>query len=131
MSVVLDTSVCVEILRGNPRAIATLATRSPDDVALSSMTCAELRYGALRARLRQRALSRLESFISAFEILPFDEQAAIHHAEVREALASRGLTIGERDLVIAATALAHGAAVATGNLREFARVPGLTIEEWG
>jgi tRNA(fMet)-specific endonuclease VapC len=131
MIVVLDTSVCVELLRGNPRAIAALTARSPDDVALASMTCAELRYGALRAQLRQRAHARLDAFLSAFEILPFDEPSAIHHAAAREALTSTGRTIGERDLVIAATALAHGASVATGNLREFTRVPGLEIENWG
>lgn len=131
MTLLLDTSCCVEILRGRPLALDRLEALSPDDVALSAMTCAELRFGALRGRRGPMVLERLERFLAAFDILPFDAPAAAFHAEVRLTLGAAGQPIGERDLIIAATALAHGCDVATGNLREFTRVPGLRVESWG
>lgn len=131
MTLLLDTSCCVEILRGRPLALERLEALSPDDVALSAMTCAELRFGVLRGRRGPTVLDRLDAFLAAFDVLPFDASAASIHAEVRLALGTVGQPIGERDLIIAATALAHGCDVATGNLREFTRVPGLRVEAWG
>jgi tRNA(fMet)-specific endonuclease VapC len=130
MKYLLDTSVCVHLLRGQLASVRRLAALSPDDVALPTMAIAELRYGAMRAKLSRAAHTRLDTFLAAFDVVGFDEAAAEHHARIRHALASTGLLIGERDLVIAATAAAHGFAVATGNLREFQRVPGLTVEAW-
>ncbi len=130
MKYLLDTSVCVQVLRGQAAAVRRLSALSPEDVALPTMTVAELRYGAMRAKLSRAAHSRLDTFLSVFDVVAFDAEAAEHHARIRHALASTGLMIGERDLVIAATAAAYGLAVATGNLREFQRVPGLVVEAW-
>ena len=130
MRYLLDTSVCVEILRGHVASVRRLAALSPDDAALASMTIAELRYGAIRARTSRVAHERLSAFVAAFEVLSFDVGAAERHASSRHALALSGTPVGERDLVIAATALANGLIVATGNFREFQRVPGLGVEAW-
>jgi tRNA(fMet)-specific endonuclease VapC len=130
MKFLLDTSVCVQVLRGQAAAVRRLAALRPEDVVLPTMTVAELRYGAMRAKLSRAAHTRLDAFLAVFDVVAFDADAAEHHARIRHALASNGLMIGERDLVIAATAAAHGFAVATGNLREFQRVPGLTVEAW-
>ena len=94
------------------------------------MAIAELRYGALRAKITRAAHARLDNFVSVFDVVAFDADAAERHATIRHALAMSGTPIGERDLVIAATALAHGFIVATANLREFQRVPKLTVEAW-
>ncbi|MBX3132210.1 MAG: type II toxin-antitoxin system VapC family toxin [Gemmatimonadaceae bacterium] len=131
MRYLLDTSVCVHILRGHLPTVRRFADLGPDTVTLASMTLAELRYGEIRGHTPAVARARLATFLAACEILPFDEQAAEHHAHARLALAHVGTPIGERDLVIAATALAHGLVVATGNVREFRRVPGLGVEGWG
>ena len=94
------------------------------------MTVAELRYGALKSRAPEAASARLDQFLAVPEILAFDAEAAEYHAHGRRALEAAGTPIGERDLVIAATALVHGLVVATANAREFRRVPGLGVEEW-
>ena len=131
MRYLLDTSVCVQLLRGDQRTAQRLSGLSPEETALSAMTVAELRYGALKGRASESKRVELSAFLSGINVLPFDDASAEHHAAVRHALALAGTSIGERDLVIAATALAHGLVVATGNAREFRRVPGLGVEEWG
>jgi tRNA(fMet)-specific endonuclease VapC len=122
--------VCIEVLRTREPATRRLAEIQPDAIAISAMTVAELRYGALKGRTPQAARERLDRFFTIPEILAFDAAAAHHHAVVRLALARLGTPIGERDLVIAATALTHGLVVVTGNALEFRRVPGLGVEEW-
>lgn len=130
MKYLLDTSACVQILRGHVPSVRRLAALGPDDVALPMMTIAELRYGAMRVKLSRAAHTKLDAFLATFDVIGFDRQAAEHHARIRHALSVQGLLIGERDLVIAATAAAHGSAVVTGNPREFRRVSGLVVEAW-
>ena len=72
----------------------------------------------------------LETFLAPFQVLPFDVEAASRYVDARLALEQAGRPIGERDLVIAATALAHDLTVITNNTREFGRVPGLRVEDW-
>lgn len=129
MRYLLDTDTCIEVLRMREPATSRVRDRSPDDLATSAMTVAELRFGALGSSDVARALAAVEAFLSApIEIVPFGEDVATHHAEVR--LALRGRPIGERDLVIAATARARGFTVVTGNTRHFRRVPDLAVADW-
>lgn len=126
-AILLDSTVCVDVLRGRPSAITRLSAKSPRDLAVASMTEAELLHGALNGR-DPLNLTRVEALLESMTVLPFDRAAARAHAHAR--LALRRQPIGERDLVIASVALAHGLAVATGNVREFGRVPGLVVEDW-
>lgn len=130
MTYLLDTSVCVAALRARDPVLHRLAEVGPGAVAVSAMTVAELRYGVLKSRDPAATGGEVERFLALLEILPFDEAAADAHARVRWALTTAGQPIGERDLVIAATALARGLTVATGNAREFGRVSGLAVEDW-
>jgi tRNA(fMet)-specific endonuclease VapC len=130
MQWLLDTDVCIAILRGDPHVVERVRMESPADVAIAAMTEAELRYGALRSRDPEAGEARIEALLSApIEVLAFDRAAARHYAEVRHAL--RATPIGNPDLVIAGTALANGLTLVTGNVREFSRVPGLDVATWG
>ena len=124
----LDTSVIVAVLRRHQAALRRLTAVSPDDVGIPSVAVAELAYGAERSADPERAGVVWRAFVEPFEIVPFDRAAAEAHGRLRFAL--RAQPIGERDLLIAATAAAHGLAVVTHNAREFRRVPGLAVEEW-
>jgi tRNA(fMet)-specific endonuclease VapC len=125
----LDTDTCIEVIRRREPAASRVRQKSPDDLVVSAMTVAELRFGALNSSDPERTLAGVEALLSApIEVVSFDENAARQHAEVR--LALRAQPIGERDLVIAATARAGGFTVVTRNRRHFERVPGLSVEDW-
>ena len=126
---VLDTDVCIEWLRRRKGIPERLRVLSPADLAITTVTEAELRYGASMSRDPAGSLEQVESILeSGVALLPFDRAAAGHHAEIRASLRSNA--IGERDLVIASVARSTGYAVATGNVAEFGRVPGLVVENW-
>lgn len=129
MTYLLDTDICIWVLREAEPMLSRVRRRSPADLAIASMTEAELRYGALNSRDPDAAFARIDAFLSApIEVLPFDREAARRHAAMRHALRAR--PIGERDLVIVSIALARGLAVVTGNAHEFGRVDGLETEDW-
>jgi tRNA(fMet)-specific endonuclease VapC len=100
-----------------------------EDRAISVITVSELLHGVHRARGARRARRRafVEHVLSGLEPLPITEPVARVHAEVWAGLSRRGAVIGAHDLWIAATALAHGLALATRNARDFARVRGLRV----
>ena len=96
----------------------------------SSMTAAELLNGVHRAAptaRREARLAFIEQVFSTLTVVPFDLPAARAHARVGAALAAAGTPIGPNDLIIAATAPAHGHTVMTDNLREVRRVPDLVV----
>lgn len=101
-----------------------------DEVAISAITASELLHGVHRAANPEQA-SRREAFaarvLTTIPVVPFDTDIARVHARVWAQLARTGTSIGAHDLIIAATALTRGWDVATLNLRDFSRVPGLGI----
>ena len=101
----------------------------PSELCISSITLAELRYGA-EAR-RSRKLHRLIStFVETIEVMSFDQAAAGRFAAVAAALARRGEPIGTLDTLIAAHALSLRLTFVSNNTRHFTRVSGLAIENW-
>jgi tRNA(fMet)-specific endonuclease VapC len=64
------------------------------------------------------------------QVLPFDTLAAREAGKLRQQLRERGTPIGDMDMLIAAHALSVNAVVVTNNVKEFARVPGLKVENW-
>ncbi|MBI4590667.1 MAG: PIN domain-containing protein [Candidatus Rokubacteria bacterium] len=101
----------------------------PSEICISSITLAELRFGA-EAR-RSRKLHRLIStFVEAVEVVSFDQPAADRFAAVAASLARRGEPIGTFDTLMAAHALSLGLTFVTNNTRHFERVVGLRTENW-
>ncbi len=115
----VDTSALIAHLRGQVR-IDGVVGRYPA-AYVSAVTFYELEYGARRAG---RA-SDLAAF--GFEVIPLGLAEAVRAAELNAGLAARGLRIGDRDALIAGTALCHGLDVLTLNVAEFERVPGLKV----
>jgi tRNA(fMet)-specific endonuclease VapC len=126
----LDTDTCSYIPREHPpQVLARLDLVARDDVALSTIVCAELRFGA--ARLKSKKLANtIEHWLGMFVILPWDDAASQTYARIRAILESKGRPIGNLDLLIAAHAIAQGAVLVTNNTRHFSQVSGLKFENW-
>lgn len=127
----IETSTCVSILRSRlPGVVSRLRAVSPDDLAVSSITAAELFHGASRSHDPQREFRRVQSLVEVLNLIDFGTDAAISYGVIRGALERQGNGIGPFDLLIAGHALSLGATVVTHNTREFRRVPGLVVEDW-
>jgi tRNA(fMet)-specific endonuclease VapC len=99
--------------------------------AVSCVVLFELWYGIARSRLRQRNAETLTNFLAGpVQVLQFDTDDAREAGEIRALLARAGTPIGPYDVLIAAQARRRGATLVTANRREFARVPGLRVEDW-
>lgn len=128
MAVLIDTGLLVDLERGvaNPQIDAAIGE---EDRAISVITVSELLHGVHRAggAQRTRRSAFVEHLLAGMRALEITEQVARVHADIWAQLAASGEVIGAHDLWIAATALAHGMGLATGNAREFKRVPGLRL----
>jgi tRNA(fMet)-specific endonuclease VapC len=128
---VLDTDICIEALRRRSEPLLRhLREHSPDEIAVSVITEAELRFGALNSASPERNGAAAEAFLQPFVILPLVREYVPTYARLRAELERAGMRIGALDLLIAAQSVALGATVVTNNLREFRRVPGLRVENW-
>ncbi|WP_220793300.1 type II toxin-antitoxin system VapC family toxin [Nocardioides stalactiti] len=129
MSHLLDTDVCISILRGSePRARERL--RALREVAVSTITIAELAYGAARSRAPEENRVEVERLTRAVDVLDIDAPAAWHAGQIRAELARLGTPIGGYDLLIAGVARSRDLMLVTANDRECERVPDLRIEAW-
>jgi len=127
----LDTNICVPLLNRTETALAKrLLAADPAEIALCSIVRAELEFGARTSDRVAENLDRVERFCSAFESIPFDDEAAQSYGEIRAHLRREGRPIGANDLLIAAIAVARGLTLITRNVGEFARVPRLVTEQW-
>jgi tRNA(fMet)-specific endonuclease VapC len=131
MRFLLDTNVCIDYLSGRFPGVAERIRRSsPQDLCISSVVVAELRYGADRSLSRQMNHRRLDLLTSEIPCMDFDLTAAAAYGRVRATLEARGRPIGANDMLIAAHALALGLVLVTDNLGEFERIEGLEVESW-
>jgi tRNA(fMet)-specific endonuclease VapC len=129
MKRVLDTDTTIAAIRNHPTVVrARLNEIGPHNVFISTITVAELWYGAENSRNPAQERVALESFLVPYELLTFDRSSAERYGVIRHQL--RRAPIGDRYLLIAAIAVANGARVVTHNTREFERVPGLEVEDW-
>ena len=130
MAVLIDTSVIINAeRRGHPPSEA-FALSAAEEPALSAVTASELLIGVHRAdspgrRARREAF--VEAILGGVPVIAFDLPIARVYARLAAELAAAGQSIGAHDLMIAATALSEDAAVLTVNVRDFARVPGLSV----
>lgn len=128
----LDTDVLSAVLKREPplHLIRRLARTPPTDQCTTAITLGELVYGVAR-RGSPALAERVRGLIaSAGPILPFDQAAAQRYGPLRANLEIGGRRLAEPDLRIAAIVLSRDATLVTGNVRHFARVPDLNIEDW-
>lgn len=131
MRYLLDTNVWVDYLRQRSERVVSRIHRSdPEDLGLSSVVLAELRYGAEKSKHPDRNHAQLDILVQDVPFLDFDASAARAFGSLRTDLEGRGSVIGPYDMMIAAQALSQGLVLVTDNEDEFHRVPGLRLENW-
>jgi tRNA(fMet)-specific endonuclease VapC len=126
----LDTNLCVRVLRDRPAGLRERFNREADALCISTIVLTELLVGAEKSDRSTENRREINRFTARLEVLPFDDAAAAHAAEIRGQLERRGQAIGGYDTLIAGHARSRGLIVVTGNLREFSRVDGLRSEDW-
>lgn len=133
MGVLIDTSVLIDHERGRIDLPALVEGRPDEDFFLSVISASELLHGVHRATdrgVRARRSAFVEAVLGEFPLLPVDLLTARTHARLWAELSARGELIGAHDLWLAAACVGRGMSLATGNVREFRRVPGLDVEVW-
>ena len=127
----LDTDTVSFALRGQGRVATRLLEHRPSELCISSITLAELHYGAgAETRRSRRLLHLISTFVEPIEVMAFDQSAAGRFGAVAAALARRGAPIGTFDTLIAAHAFSLRLTFVTDNTHHFKRVSGLVIENW-
>ena len=131
MKYMLDSDICVYIIKQSPKEVLNnLHAKKADGVCISSITLAELEYGAHKSAYPEKNTLALHKILAILTVLPFDDVAACEYGKIRADLERKGTPIGSLDTQIAAHAKALDITLVTNNTREFNRVEGLTIENW-
>lgn len=131
MRYMLDTNICIYIIKKKPvKVLEMLKKLDIGDICISVITLAELEYGVEKSQQRERNKIALTGFLSPLEILPFSYKAAVKFGEIRAGLEKNGQIIGAYDLLIAAHALSENIILVTNNIKEFSRIPNLSLENW-
>jgi tRNA(fMet)-specific endonuclease VapC len=130
VSHLLDTDFCIAFLRENPLALDRMDEAGWQGVAVSVITVAELFVGARKSNRSSANRNKVQGFISNLAVLPLSTAILERFADIKVELMRRGERLEDFDLLIAATALAEGRTLVTGNRRHFGRIPGLRIEDW-
>jgi len=131
MNFLIDTNICIYIMNNHPtEVIQRFRGMEVGEVGISSITISELQYGVSKSIRQKENQQRLDEFLIPFEILPYDEIAAVYYGEIRATLERGGLVIGPLDLLIAAHALSRDLVLVTNNEYEFRRIESLKVENW-
>lgn len=127
----VDTNIWVFCLRGRSReAWSRIVSVPASKIVLALQTYAELHLGVEKCARPTQELAKLNAVISPYAVVLPSLATAERYAHIRADLERRGLSISEQDLWVAASALDEGGTVVTNNVAEFARIPGLSVEDW-
>ena len=125
----LDTDVSSYIIKRRPESLLGRFDAHAERLCVSVITAAELRFGAEKAQ-RLLLTELVEAFLERLVILDWTDKVTRYYARIRAALERTGTPIGNLDLLIASHAVSEGSTLVTNNVRHFAKVPGLKVEEW-
>ena len=131
MKLMLDTNICIYIIKQQPAAVLKrFLEYQIGDIGISSITLSELRYGVAKSTHQEKNTKALDEFITPLEVVSFDEEAAHVYGEIRANLEKAGTPIGSMDMLIAAHAVSLGIPLVTNNTREFVRITSLNVIDW-
>lgn len=131
MKFMLDTNICIYTIKRKPETVYNhLKQHNPEDICISSVTYAELCHGVEKSEAKERNRIALTLLLSNINIMDFDSKAAEEYGRCRAFLESEGTPIGPLDMMIGSHAKSLNLIIVTNNVKEFKRIPDLTIENW-
>lgn len=126
----LDTNIVIYVMKRRPLEVLDTFNKQANRMAISAITLAELMHGSEKSSRPAENLAAVEDFCSRLEVLSYTPKAAQHYGAIRTSLEKIGQPIGINDLHIAAHARSEGLILVTNNMKEFAKVPALQLENW-
>lgn len=129
MKYLLDTNICIALLRGDRNVANALIEKGERDCYISVITLLELMYGAYNSKNIEKERQCVEELVSHFPIVALDN-CSIEYASNKVRLRVAGTPVDEFDLLIAANALHYNLTLVTDNVKHFKRIEGLKIENW-
>ena len=131
MKYLVDTNILIYLMNSkSPKLVSRFTKRNVEQFCVSSITVAELIYGAKKSKNVDKNMASAIKVLSPFTILEFSGLDAFEYGDIRTDLESNGRIIGGNDLLIAAQARRQHLIVITANTKEFERVKGLKVENW-
>ena len=131
MRYMLDTNICIYIIKNKPESVVKeLKRHDPKEICISAITYAELIHGVEKSMAVDKNRLALTLLLSNIEVLDFDINAANNYGKIRTYLEKQGTPIGPLDMMIAAHAQSLGYSIVTNNIKEFMRVPNLGVCNW-
>ena len=122
----------IDLVRGSPAAEKKLEyyTENYEPLTTTAISAAELFKGAYRAKERKGELAKARSILEYLELLELSVPACETYGRLMNELRSRGMLIGDLDVLIASTAITHRQILVTRNKAHFEKIPGLIVESW-
>lgn len=126
----LDTNIVIYVIKHKPPQVRSKFNTVATQLCVSSITVAELIYGAENSQFPHKILQTVENFLSRLTVLDYTQDAAVQYGQIKASLKKIGQLISDNDLHIAAHARSKGLILVTNNTKEFERVPALQLENW-
>jgi predicted nucleic acid-binding protein len=128
---ILDTNICVRFLRGDESVVRRLLDADEnDDLRIPAMVEGELFYGVEKSERRDENREKVKALLAFLPVCHADDETMEKFGELKAKAEAAGRRVDDADVIIAATAMRHGALLVTGNTRHFSRFDGLEIEDW-
>ncbi|MCK5520101.1 type II toxin-antitoxin system VapC family toxin [bacterium] len=131
MKYFIDSNIIIYFLKGQYPSLTTYFIQTHiEDIYIPAIVKAELLFGIQKSKLKRENREKYLQFLAPFEIIPFDNKAALSYSLIRSELECKGNPIGPNDLMIAAIVHSRSGTLVTHNTKEFAKVPGLFVADW-
>lgn len=130
MLYMLDTDISIYLIKNHPPELRGRFDSFLGELCISVITLGKLYFGAEKSARRIENMTAIEGYTAQLVVLPFTADAAAHFGQLRADLARAGTPVGPFDLLIGAHARSERLTLVTNNVREFARIPGLQVENW-
>ncbi|HAO22505.1 MAG TPA: PIN domain nuclease [Desulfobacteraceae bacterium] len=127
---VLDTDICIYWLNGNEHIRKKIEKAKPENLRITSVTLAELRYGAYNSQRIEENLKNIDNFLRKARVLSLDQKAADKFGEIKANLRKKGEIICDFDILIASITLRYDGILVTNNTDHFKRINELRFENW-